>query len=189
MKRPTKTIIALISIPIFILLFFAPNIYGYFRFKSYCSSEGGLRVYEQLEKNVGWLAKDEYDARAVSQLKDIGFVRYIDKNDGNEYDLRYTGNNPQRDSSFEKKLADSSKSVEYIWNNIGDFLKDELRLKKSGYEILDIKDKRVLAGYYSFYYSKFDGDHVIFGETVWDNCRDTARMNDWITQLNSTFKD
>ena len=113
MKRPTKTIIALISIPIFILLFFAPNIYGYFRFKSYCSSEGGLRVYEQLEKNVGWLAKDEYDARAVSQLKDIGFVRYIDKNDGNEYDLRYTGNNPQRDSSFEKIFIEDNELTKY----------------------------------------------------------------------------
>ena len=36
-------------------LYFASNIYGYYRFKSICAKEGGLKVYQPLQKGVGWL--------------------------------------------------------------------------------------------------------------------------------------
>src|SRR5437868_10592772 len=61
-----------------IFAFFFSNIKGYYRFKQYCEAEGGLRVYEPLERNVGWAAKDKEHAAFTSVLDSVGFVRYIE---------------------------------------------------------------------------------------------------------------
>lgn len=94
-------IISIIFLSIF--AFFFSNIKGYYRFKQYCEAEGGLRVYEPLEKNVGWLADDFENARLVALLDRGDFVRYTDKNGREIYDMRYLGGNPVSDSSYEKK--------------------------------------------------------------------------------------
>lgn len=193
MKQPNKIVIILVSIPILILLFFSTNIYGYFRFKSYCSSEGGLRVYEQLQKNVGWWAKDKYEAHVAAQLKYVGFVRYTDEKDGNTYDVRFIGKDPQRDSSFEKLPADQSKSTVYEWRHVSEFVNNELRLGKFGYEILDIKSNNILARYYSWSYSKFDKTHTIFEGPSGVSCFNEGGKNldnpsRWLIELNTSFK-
>lgn len=193
MKQPSKTVITLISIPIVVLLFFAPNIYGYFRFKSYCASEGGLRVYEPLEKNVGWLADDYDAAHMAAQLQYVEFVRYTDKKDNKTYDLRYIGNNPQRDSSFEKLPADESKKVIYRWVNVSEFVEGELRLKRFGEKILDLNDLKVLTTYYMFSYSNLDINNTIFGAPSRSYCFNSqagtmGEIDNWITSLNTAFK-
>lgn len=194
MKKQNNFILALIFTAIAILLFFLPNIYGYFRFKSYCSSEGGLHVYERLERNVGWLADDFDDAHMASQLKYVGFVRYTDKKHDATYDLKYIGKDPQSDSSFEKILADESKKVKYKWIGVSDFVDNEVRLKRFGEKIIDLNSGKVMATYYMFSYSEFDMKHTILGAPSRNYCflstaRSIGEIDEWITALNTAFKD
>lgn len=161
MRKPL-TIVAIIFIGVG--FFFASNIYGYFRFKSYCSNEGGLRVYEPLEKNVGWFAKDKYDAmQAAGYLKYVGFVRYKDEEDGNTYDLRYLGGDAQYDWAFEKKPSDESKPLVYKWHFVSyQSIDNEIRLNRFGYEVYDLKENKLSARYYMYEYSKLEPSHTIF---------------------------
>jgi hypothetical protein len=193
MKLPSKSVIVLISIPILILLFFSSNIYGYFRFKHYCSTEGGLRVYEKLERNVGWFAKDKYDAQVAAQLSGVGFVRYRDQKNGNFYDLIYKGGNPTKDSSFEKKLADHSLAVVYEWRHISEFVAGEIRLGKFGYEIFNLKDNHLMARFYSLSYSKLDRPRTLFdipsGISCFNNTAEkSGEFDEFISALNTIFK-
>ena len=149
MKRPNKVSIALISIPIMLLLSFASNIYGYFRFQSYCSTDGGLRIYEKLEKNMGWWAKDKYDAKIVSQLKNVDFVRYTEKKDGNAYDLRFMGGNPNEEVSYQIAPADFSKELTYKWLSVYERLGENSRLDKFGQKIVRMSDDKILVTNYS----------------------------------------
>lgn len=194
MKLPSKPMIALISIPVLILLFFSSNIYGYFRFKHYCSAEGGLRVYEKLERNVGWLAKDKGDAKVAAQLAGIGFVRYRDKNDGKHYDLRYLRGDPQRDSSYEILLSDKLKPVIYQWRNFTESVSNEIRLNRFGESVLGAEDGKLLAYYNGFSYSAFNINHTIFGSPSNQYCflginKERNKIDEWINELNKAFKD
>ncbi|MES2825659.1 MAG: hypothetical protein V4732_18810 [Pseudomonadota bacterium] len=149
-------------IPLLIGLLFFSNIKGYLRFKSYCSNEGGLRVYEPLEKNVGWVADDYDDAHVAAQLKHVGFVRYTEKKDGNTYDLRYLGGDPQHDSSFEKAPADESKPLAYKWRHVNGAIQDELRLSRSVFEIINVNTNHVSTRFYMFWYHRFGRAHTLF---------------------------
>ena len=171
MKRPNKTIITLISIPIVVLLFFAPNIYGYFQFKSYCSSEGGLRVYEHLEKNVGWWAKDYGDAHVAAQLKHVAFVRYKNMKDGNYYDLRYIGGNPQHESSFEVNPADQDKAIMYKWHYVNDIKYPSSPLI-GGYkeEVLSFKNDKVLVSFTILGFAWFDSNRTPLSINSYQQC-------------------
>mgnify|MGYP000878039264 CR=1 FL=1 len=193
MKLPSKPVIALISIPIVILLFFSSNIYGYFRFKHYCSAEGGLRVYEKLERNVGWLAKDKYEARTAALLDGVGFVRYTDKNDGKSYDIKYIGGDPQDDGSFEKYNMDGSKSIRYVWKSINQPVANELRLRRYGEEILDVKDNRVLAQYYMLGYEKLNRSNTLLDMPTEIYCFNDpvtkfGNFDGWISSVNKIFR-
>lgn len=150
----------LLAIALTILWYFSDNIKGYYTFKEYCEKEGGLRVYEPLEKNVGWLADDKYSARAASLLGDIDFVRYTDKN-GVAYDVKYLGGDPQKDSSFSVVVSDSEKTVKYQWNRIFKKIPNELRLSFSGYEVINFENKNTSVRYYTISYSRFDRARTI----------------------------
>jgi hypothetical protein len=186
MKKSNKFIIVFVSIPLVILLFFASNIKGYYHFKSMCEQEGGLRVYEKLEKNVGWWAKDKYDARVVALLTGVGFVRFTDKKDGQIYDINYLGGAMNEDSSYEIVISDQLQEVRYRWNSISLFSDDAKRLKKSGYEILDERSGKKVAGYYSFYFSAHAGN---LGGPDWQSCtNEDAKVDNWQKAFNSIFK-
>lgn len=165
MRSFFKIMAYLSIIPLFIGLFFFSNIKGYYRFKDYCEKEGGLRVYEPLERNVGWLAKDKYDGRVVALLTCVGFVRYTDKKDGQTYDIRYISGDPQDDSSFEKNIADESKLFKYKWLHTSD-LAGELLIGRSGYANTD----KLLVRFYMFGFSWFDTDRTPLSTTVKDSC-------------------
>lgn len=179
-------------IPLLIGLLFFSNIKGYYRFKSYCENEGGLRVYEKLERNVGWWAKDKYDARAAALLDGVGFVRYTDKGDGKTYDIKYIGGDPQEEKSFEKLVSDKSKSIIYVWKDINEPIKNELRLMRYGEQILDINDK-IQAYYYIIGYQKLDPSHTFLGTSSETYCfnkpaKSNSEHSGWLTVLSTAFK-
>ncbi len=185
MKRPSKRVTFLISVSVVLLLFFASNIYGYFRFKSYCSSEGGLHVYEKLEKNVGWLAKDKYEARDASLIKNVAFVRYADRRSGNLYDLNYLGGNPTLNDSYSVIASNLSTSVKYEWKNNSEFVDNNKRLKKFSYEVINLTNQKVVAEYDIFYYSSFGG---ALGGPDWKGCTNrSAKFDAWVEAFNKIF--
>lgn len=161
MTRLHKTVIALIGIPILILIFFIPNIYGYFQFKSYCASEGGLRVYEQLEKNVGWQTDDYESAQMAAQINHVAFVRYNDKKDGNSYDLKFIGGYPINEKTFDKKPADEKRPVKYKYEDKNQNYKNELRLRKSSVIVTDVNTSKILVSYSWLNYSVYDRANTV----------------------------
>lgn len=163
MKDAIKIIISLSIIPLLIGIFFFSNIKGYYRFKQYCEAEGGLRVYEKLERNVGWLAKDKYEAMQVSSLSGVGFVRYTDDKDKRIYDVKYIEGNPQYDNSYEFKVSDDKPSTKYVWKSIDEPISDEIRLSRFGHEILSISDNKILIRYFMFSYQTTDPKSTPFG--------------------------
>lgn len=156
--RKFLIIISVIFLSVF--AFFFSNIKGYYRFKQYCEAEGGLRVYEPLERNVGWSAADYNDAHVAAQFNHTAFVRYEDK--GVVYDLRYLGGDPQFENSFERKNFNETNSVLYEIRSINyEGVEDVPRLYRFGYEVLDVKTKKILGAYYMFSYSIFDREKTI----------------------------
>lgn len=194
MKQPNKTVITLISIPIVMLLFFSSNIYGYFRFKNYCSSEGGLHVYEKLEKNVGWWAKDYDAAHVAAQLKYVAFVRYEDKKSGNTYDLKYLGGNPQHESSFEV-LPSNEAVITYKWNYSSQIdMPSDSNMAFSRYEVLSFKNNSLVVSFNMFGYSWFNPDRTPLVTNIYESCfneggksfKDLPRS---MTEIITAFKD
>lgn len=192
MKPFFKFIVIVSIIPLLIGLYFFDNIKGYYRFKQYCAKEGGLRVYQPLEKSVGWWADDYDSAHMAAQLKYVAFVRYRDKKDGKEYDLTYMGGDPQRDSSFNKNSADQSKEIVYFWKNINKKISGESRLMRYGEEILNTNNK-ILVSYYMLGYEKFNRSHTLLDAPsevycFLESAKKVGEMDGWITALNTSFK-
>ncbi len=160
MKSTLKTIGLLTIIPLIICLIFFSNIKGYFRFKHYCEAEGGLRVYEKLERNMGWWAKDKNYAQIAALVNGVGFVRYKDEN-GNLFDLRYLGGNSQDDNSFETLPANEINNLIYRFEYINGNLPNEIRLGRSGFEISDYTSNKILARFYMFGYANFNRDRTL----------------------------
>ncbi|WP_129213137.1 hypothetical protein [Crenobacter cavernae] len=154
----------------FVVLFFADNIWGYYCFKAICKKEGGLRVYEKLEREVGWLAKDYGYARSAAVLKGVGFVRYKDSNDDHLYDIRYRGGHPGDDSSFDRQRADLLRPVVYGWKAVNERILGELRLSRTGYEIINLRTNQLAVRIYQFSYSKFNRKRTILAAPSGEAC-------------------
>lgn len=193
MRSFFKPIVFISIIPLLLIgLFFFDNIKGYYRFKIYCENEGGLRVYAPLEKNMGWWAKDKYDAEVVSQLKYVDFVRYTEKKDGKTYDLHYLGGNPNKNSSYQVELADFSKGVKYKWLSIYERIENESRLDKFGQKIVGVNDDEVFVTSYSLKYEFFNRDHMILDMAHKEYCPSMGtekfiEPNSWINKFNAVF--
>ncbi len=153
-----------------IFAFFFGNIKGYYRFKQYCEVEGGLRVYEPLEKNVGWLAQDEYAAKQAAFFSGVGFVRYTDKANGKTYDVKYIGGKPQRDESYIKEDSNEAQVVRYVWKFIDLPISNELRLSRSGYEVFDSNKNQLAVSFYMIGYSILDPIYTILGSPSGQFC-------------------
>ncbi|MFT7224169.1 MAG: hypothetical protein ACI82Z_001722 [Cellvibrionaceae bacterium] len=176
-----------ILIPASILLYFAENIKGYYRFKWYCENEGGLKIYEKLEKNVGWMAEDKLDAMAASHLKYVKFVRYPEKKEqGKLYDLVYQGGNPSSFKSHEITPANFTETIKYKWVVINSKIENELRLEKYGYEIFYFENSNYIAKYYSFGYSIFNRKKTFLSAPSGSGCFNEPGM--WKKEINKIFK-
>lgn len=160
MKSFLRFTVIVSIIPLLIALYFFDNIRGYYRFKQYCEKEGGLKIYQALEKNVGWIAKDYFYARTVASIEHINFVRY--QENGDSFDLKYKGTNREVDSSYLKVPASEKTPVIYRWERINHMVPNELRLARSGYEIFNMNTNKLMARYYYFSYSRFDRSKTIF---------------------------
>lgn len=190
MKPFYKFVIVVTAVLLLLGIVFFDNIKGYYRFKQYCENEGGLRIYQPLEKNVGWQAEDYDAAHMAAQLKWVSFVRYTDKKNGDTYDLKYLGGYWQSKSSFKKAKSDQTAPVEYQWVNINSFLEGERNLFEFGYEVVDKKSGSVFARYYMYEYLLYVGP---FDSRSIESCfreggESVDRLPAWRLKLNTAFK-
>ncbi len=194
MKALIKFFGILLAIFLLIVWFFFDNIKGYYTFKEYCEKEGGLTVYEPLEKNVGWLAEDKDAAETALLLGNIDFVRYTDKDTEITYDMKYLGGDTEKESSFLVSVSDMEKPVIYHWNYVGREVPDELRLYISGYEIKNIKTQRSNVRYHIISYSRFDRAKTILDAPSTVRCFDIPfssprrGADDFIKKIQIAFK-
>ena len=70
-SRFKLSIAIMIAFVLFIGLYFFDNIKGYYHFTQYCKNEGGLKIYEKLEKGLGMMDDDNSNPLSLcnGQLK------------------------------------------------------------------------------------------------------------------------
>lgn len=171
----TKLTVFILAIPLLVAVYFFENIKGYYRFKWYCENEGGLKVYEKLEKNKGWMADDKLSARSAAQLKYVDFVRFPDKKNKNKfYDMRYNGGHPGRNDSYKISEYEENKTETYYWKFSSGRLPDELRLTKQTYKVMGANRENVLIVFNRFGYSKFDRNKTLLAAPSGVGCYDLS---------------
>ncbi len=175
-------IISVVFLSVF--AFFFGNIKGYYHFKQYCELEGGLKVYEPLTKNFGWLAEDKGLAESAAMLSGVSFARYSDKYDNASYDIRYLGGDIRNDSSYKIEPASSELDISYLLKSETYYLDENKRLKKIEYSIFNSLNSKV-AVYRNFFYSKQSG---ALGGPDWISCSSYIKNFDWKNSLENSFK-
>jgi hypothetical protein len=139
-----------------IVIWFFPNIQGYYRFKQYCAREGGLQVYGKVLPNQGWLAAgtDPQDYKTPFYLGKVAFVRYQDAT-GARFDV-YANPNPwPKDPDYVFQAVDESKSALYILKYENELIPNELRLGSNKIIVLSAKDNKKIISYTNVAYSLF----------------------------------
>ena len=185
MKALIKFFGILLAIFLLVVWFFFDNIKGYYTFKEYCEKEGGLTVYEPLEKNVGWWAKDRYDAKVIANIKNVGFSRFKDTKDEKNYDVIFIAGEPIQDSSYKVIDEISDNDTTYQWISDWKYVDESKRLKMSFLKVLD-KNNKELVVHKIFYFSPYGG---ALGGPDWIVCDNKkVKPNNWKQEFISAFK-
>ena len=181
MKALAKFFGVLLAIALLIVWYFFDNIKGYYAFKEYCEKEGGLTVYEPLEKNVGWSVNDKYQAKYISSLSGVAYTYYQDRS-GAGYLVKYLGGDVNNDSSYEiKKSFSDEVRLHYVLIKKQEFVDDGKRLKLITDQIES--NKKIISEYKTFYYSPYGGS---LGGPDWMGCSsEKAKPENWKSIFNS----
>jgi hypothetical protein len=120
----TRRLFTLFGIVLLWFIWKADVFWNYYQFKQLCAAEGGLKVYEKLEKGKGWEVQSLGDslskiyshtipnASFFRAKKGIGFPP-SDVPIGNLVDIRYLGGPTLPMSSYDVKAADLTVPITY----------------------------------------------------------------------------
>lgn len=185
MNKAIRGGVIAVGIVVAIAAYFGDNIRGYYRFKELCETEGGLKVFRPLLKNVGWQASSYEDARSAAHFTQIAFARFTDAKDGRSYDLRYLGGHPADDSSYEKLAAKPDTPVVYAWNWVAETLPGEVRTSRSGLKVIDIATGKVQMQWLQIGYRTFDQDRTLLAAPSGNACHSWSGI--WEPQNQSKY--
>lgn len=142
---------------IFVLIWFAWKVdvfWNYYQFKQLCEAEGGLKVYEKLDKGRGWTVDKLFDSEAkfyAHTLTNAGFFRAqggvgFVPNGAKEKDLvdiRYLGGPTLPMTSYNISIADLSQIITYkIFTGVGRERSD--RVTRYWFEVRDVATTKVM---------------------------------------------
>lgn len=156
-------------------LYFASNIYGYYRFKSICAKEGGLKVYQPLQKSVGWLIEKNSGGGDPLSMYSASYTRFK-KDDGSFYDM--TMKMPIKEPYFEKdfdkyfevNVSDISKQPAYELRQIYGAVPDGIRLSRHTIEVIEIATGKTLVAYQQFGYESFERKNTLLDAPSSSTC-------------------
>lgn len=172
------------------LVWKADVIWNYVQFRQLCAEEGGLRVYEKLQKNVGWeqvtprgfqAKASEQEARwYLSRMPNINFFRVPKANDfppplipvGTLVDVRYLGAPALPSTSYSFHPADLSVQVIYQYDHDVDIRqKRGDRNARFWFEVREKETQKVMLRYtqFSFHWRTIPVWHW-FGPTGTTGC-------------------
>jgi hypothetical protein len=163
MRKVFKILVWPVCIALAIGLFFADNIKGYYRFKELCATEAGLKVYQPLERDVGWFADgDIYSAIPMTSYDAVAFVRYHNTNEDKWYDVHRAKRLKVSDLDYTQQPADLSKPVVYQSRVINHHdLPNEVRMGAQVTEFIDLRVNQLVASYTILGYSKFNPQNTL----------------------------
>lgn len=188
MKALIKFFGILLAIFLLVVWFFFDNIKGYYTFKEYCEKEGGLKVYEPLEKSVGWWADDKNAARQTAGLEYVGFVRYKDNDQA--VDLTVVGSKDKLTLDFLEQPADMSKSVFYQLKIESTKGEGGISPGKLSYKILSLDNKK-LVEFNQFFYGFFNSEKMPMNVNQKFSCfneyDNKNRYAKWESEINLSF--
>jgi hypothetical protein len=168
----TKSVLGISLVGALIGGYFASNIKGYYRFKEICQKEGGLRVYQPLEKGVGWRVriecsscKEGYRDQSIYPTFDgVAFLRFRDESSGALMDKILIPPTQLRGQYTEKRtLADLSKPVIYEYIEIRKNVANETRLTSSEFQVIDQRSGKIVVTNKDFSYSFTNYDWGVGG--------------------------
>lgn len=160
-------------------LYHLDTILGRLKFKALCKTEAGPRIFDKVEKNVGWFVAEPLDGlysyRSPFQFEHVAFVRWQNKT-GEQFDVyRNPGfknmpfpKNPK--DEFILTPPDASKPVryQYVFERIA--FSDDDRFGRDQEKIVDLKSGAVVASFTQFAYQWTSPERVILNAPTGDSC-------------------
>lgn len=159
MNKNFKLIIIFLVVPSLIGLYFLENIKGYYSFRQYCQKYAGLKIYQKVNPNEGWLVDSRSAAKELAILNGVRFTRYKDIKTKEYFDVEYISGKATDNSSFKITSSNFNVSTEYNWVGFSREIKRELRLGSHGNELFD-NDGNKLMEFNNFSYAKFNRDRM-----------------------------
>lgn len=170
-----------------IVIFFFENICGYFRFKELCAQEKNLQIINKIEPDVGWIFNEGMPSSRssvfkVASLPHVKFVRFLDYDDKQLYDVSYIGankpakilNNNSYNKDFKEfydvRLANLEKKPVYAWKQVRENLPNELRTGRYGDRIIDLRTEKIIVNLTSIGYGLFDRGNTLFDAPSGNTC-------------------
>jgi hypothetical protein len=152
-----------VGISLLLAVYFADNIKGYYRFKELCVAQSGLKVYQPLERNVGWFVEGGHleNAGLLTRLAAVDFVRYRSATDGQWYDVYRAKRLKVGDPDYAQQPADLSKPVVYQRKWSTKELPTEVRVGITKTEFIDLRTNQIVASYTELGYSKFNPQNTL----------------------------
>jgi len=117
---------------------------GYYQFQQICRKEGGVRSYENVLPNVGWITSTASEAKdVVSTYQTVSFARFV-ASKGVLKDVRYKGGNPWWSTSYDISLADVKDVPRYNFDHSVEPVSDAIRLRKNIIKLTDLFTNQVV---------------------------------------------
>lgn len=159
------------------LIVFGPLLYnldafiGQQRFEKLCRSEGGARVFQQLEADAGWLVEERIGESHLYKTPfwygQVRFVRAQDKT-GEWFDVV---KDPDRDNKFILTPADRRRPVRYKLRFERLVFPDDQRFQRNQRQVIDLATGQVAASYTEFFYEWTKPERVILHAPTSQSCK------------------
>ncbi|KQV96606.1 MULTISPECIES: hypothetical protein [unclassified Roseateles] len=168
------------SVVLAVGLLFADNLWGYYRFKTVCAAQGGMHGNQLLERDAGWMVREGHVAsvRYPLSFEAVKFVRYRNEQDGLTYDVYRQEKHTVTDPGYVETAANLNEPVFYEHRFRLEDVPNELRLRSSSHEVIDLRTSEVIASYRTFLFSQFEQSRTLLAAPSLVHCPDdTLRID------------
>jgi len=133
---------------------------GYYQFKKVCEKDGGLHIFGQIRKNVGWYSEGPSDAMYPFSFGNVAFVR-TRNSQGSLVDIHKISGSWPQDYREEPMNEQISPTYEIRWKNPQGA--EGIRLYKYEYEVVEIKTGEVKFSTTTYVFWPFKRDSIPLG--------------------------